>query len=191
MKRKTLYATGLAIIVSFAQTTFLQAQILKKILDNVKQSQQTKSNDSNQSEKIDTTGLSDGVTRIFGAFGKAASDNPNDTSSADIVMKGLGNLVGGNGISSADSLAAIRTYKTAKGGSGVYYEQTTTVIRKKTGTTKSISRMYFTISGEARAEINLAAMMGAKNSEPVVELSRLSNPRCGVMLDESEERIFA
>ena len=44
----------------------------------------------------------------LGAFAKAAEDNPNDTSAADLTMKGLGNLMGGNqDISAADSAAAI------------------------------------------------------------------------------------
>ena len=186
MKKKTFLAFILSAVM-LLQQNFMQAQLLKKIIDNVKQSQTSKSNSTNQNETIDTTGLSNGMTRVFGAFGKAASDNPNDTSSADLVMKALGNLTGGNGISSADSAAALKTYKTARGGNGVYYEQTTTMTTKKKGTTKSVSRMYFTESGEGRAEVNIAAMMGAKNSKAMVQISRLSNPRCGVMLDDENK----
>ena len=189
MKKNTFFAAAILTALMLLQQNFLHAQILKKIIDNVKQNQQTNKNStSSQTDTIDTTGLTNDITRVLGAFGKAASDNPNDTSSADIVMKGLGNLAGGNGISSADSLAAFRMYKSAKGGNGVYYEQTTTMTTKKTGTNKSVSRMYFTQSGEGRSEMNLAAMMGAKNSEAIVGLSRLSNPRCGVLLDDKEKK---
>jgi hypothetical protein len=188
MKKKTFLAAGILSIVMLLQQNLLHAQILKKIIENVKQSQQgNKTNSTNQHETIDTTGLSNDLTKVLGAFGKAASDNPNDTSSADLVTKALGNLTGGNGISSADSAAAIKTYKAAKGGSGVYYEQTTTMTTKKTGTTKSVSLMYFTETGEGRAEVNLAAMMGVKNSKAIVQISRLSNPRCGVILDDENK----
>lgn len=170
------------------QQNLVHAQILKKIIDNVKQSQQNKeSNTSNQNETVDTTGLKNDMTRVFGAFGKAASDNPNDTSAADLVTKALGKMTGGNGISAADSAAAIKTYKTARGGAGVYYEQTTTMTTKKTGTNKSVSRMYFTQSGEGRAEMNVAALMGARNGEAIIGLSRISNPRCGALLDDKNK----
>jgi hypothetical protein len=188
MKKKTFLAVGILLTVMLLQQNFLQAQILKKIIDNVKQSQQNKTTNSTQAESIDTTGLSKNMTKVFGAFGKAASDNPNDTSSSDLVMKALGNLTGGGGISAADSAAAIRSYKTAKGGSGVYYETTTTTTNKQSGTVKTVLRTYFTESGEARGEMDLAAMMGAKNSKPMVQISRLSIPNCGVVLNDDQKK---
>jgi len=188
MKKKTFFAAGILSTIMLLQQNSLHAQILKKIIDNVKQSQQNnKSNTSNQTETIDTTGLNNDVTRVLGAFGKAASDNPNDTSAADLVTKALGNLAGGGGVTAADSAAAIETFKTAKGGSGIYYETTTTVTTKN-GTNKTVSRSYFAASGEGRAEMNLAAMMGAKNSDALTMLSRISNRRYGILLDPKQKK---
>ena len=190
MKRKIICAIGLTVMFYFAETNLAQAQIFKKILDNVKKNQQSdsKSGNSNQSESIDTSESNDDLTRVFGAFGKAASDNPNDTSSSDLVMKALGNLTGGGGVSAADSAAAIQTFRTAKGGSGVYYETTNTVTTKKNGTNKTISKTYITASGEGRSEMNLAAMMGAKNSDAFVVISRAIDPRYSIVLDKAQKQ---
>lgn len=184
-----LCTVGLTFMFAFAGTSFVQAQIFKKILDNVKQNQQSKSNSNNskQSESIDTGGLSNDVTKVLGAFGKAAADNPNDTSSADLVTKALGNLVGGGGVSAADSASAIKTFRTAKGGNGVYYERTNTVTTKENGTNKTISRSYMTASGEGRTEMNLAALMGAKNSDAFIVISRATDPRYSMSLDEKQK----
>lgn len=188
MKIKTRYTLGLVIVLIIVQTTSVQGQILKKILNNVKQSQQnaTKPNSSNQSESIDTTGLNNDLNKVLGAFGKAASDNPNDTSAADLTMKALGNLTGGGGVSAADSASAIKTFKTAKDGSGVYYESTSTITTKN-GTNKTVSKTYFTASGEARKEMNLGAMMGAKNSQDLIVLSRAANAKYSIILDEKQK----
>ena len=190
MKRKIICALGLTVMFYFAETNLAQAQIFKKILDNVKKNQQsdTKSGNSNQSESIDTSESNDDVNRVLGAFGKAVSDNPNDTSSSDLVMKALGNLTGGGGVSAADSAAAIQTFRTVKGGSGVYYETTNTVTTKKNGTNKTISKTYITASGEGRSEMNLAAMMGAKNSDAFVIISRAIDPRYSIVLDEAQKQ---
>ena len=188
MKRKSLYSLGISLILVLAQITSTQAQIFKKILNEVKQNQQNpiKSNSSNQSENIDTTGLNNDLTKVLGAFGKAASDNPNDTSAADLTMRALGNLTGGGGVSAADSASAIKTFKTATAGSGVYYESTSTTTTKN-GTNKAVSKTYFTASGEARKEMNLGAMMGAKNSEALIVLSRAGNPRYSIILDDKQK----
>src|ERR1017187_5860689 len=97
---------AIAITLFFASANSLQAQFLKKILNDVKQTTQnhankkasdvtgntidgmTKSGSNNNSSNIDTAALGG----VLGAFAKAAHDNPNDTSMSDLLSKSLGNL---------------------------------------------------------------------------------------------------
>ncbi|MEO8854148.1 MAG: hypothetical protein ABI359_10235, partial [Ginsengibacter sp.] len=169
-----------SIVISFLfimSANSLHAQFLKKILNQVKQTTQNRANgkaddatnkaidgitqpkSKNNSSDVDTAA----VGGVLGAFAKAAKDNPNDTSMSDLLGKSLGNLTGGGGVSLADSVAAIKTYETANGGSGIYYEYAIESTTKEHGTVKSTSKMYLTNNGEGRSEMNLAAMMGAQN----------------------------
>ena len=162
----------------------VHAQFLKKILDNVKQTTQSKKKPKSNSSDIDTAA----VGGVLGAFAKAAKDNPNDTSMSDLIGKSLGNLMGGGGVSAADSVAAIRTYTTAKGGSGIYFEYTIQSQTKERGNVTSTSKMYLTNNGEGRSEMNLAAMMGAKNGSALVVIGRMQQPHFSIILDNDAKK---
>ena len=138
----------------------------------------------------DTAGLGQGLNKVLDAFSKAANENPNDTSASNIAVKALTNLVGGGGISAADSAKAIESFRTAQGGAGYYYETTTTVTNKQTGNHISVSRSYFTNSGEGRSEMNIGAMMGAKNTKDLIVLAHSNHPRYSLILDE-QERLYS
>jgi len=198
-------STGLLLIL---HTSVIQAQFLKKIINTVKNTAENKANDKaaqgtnqvldnvtnsmNSKPNSNTTKTNGGqadtaaTNRVFGAFADAAAQNPNDTSAADLTMKALGILTGGGGISSADSAAAIQSFSSANGGAGYYYETTNTVTTQK-GTVKSISKTWFTLSGEARVEINLAAMMGLSGAKPMVGISRISKPNYSLILDDDDK----
>ena len=176
----------------------LHAQFLKKIVNEVKQTTQNRANQSaddatnkaidgithpkskNSSSEVDTAA----VGGVLGAFAKAANDNPNDTSMSDLLSKGLGNLAGGGGVSLEDSIAAIKTYKTASGGSGIYYEYSIESHTKERGDVTSTSKMYLTNNGEGRSEMNIAAMMGAKNGSALVVIGRMKQPHYSIILDD-------
>jgi len=125
--------------------------------------------------------------RVISAFAKAAKDNPNDTSSADVTIKALGNLMGGNGVSAADSASAIKSFTSASGGNGFYYETVTKTVSKKMGTNNDTSFSYFTATGEGRKEMNLPAMMGVKGANPLVVLSHASQVSYSLILDASNK----
>ncbi|MEP6684193.1 MAG: DUF4412 domain-containing protein [Parafilimonas sp.] len=182
----------------------LHAQFLKKIINDVKQTAQNRADDkandatnktidkigsstkkksSDNSSNIDTAAFGG----VLGAFAKAAQDNPNDTSGADLAMKALGNLTGGGGVSAADSADAIKNYMTANGGSGIYYEYAIETNTKQNGAAKSTSKMYLTSNGEGRSEMNLAAIMGAKNGSPLVVIGRMNQPHYSVILDDENK----
>ena len=91
----------------------LNAQIFKKLINSVTQSAQKKANnkvDSSVQTKLNSSSSGDtaSTNRVLSAFAKAAADNPNDTSSADLTMKALGNLVGGGGVSKGDAASRHR-----------------------------------------------------------------------------------
>lgn len=210
MKTQSRYAKSLIFViiffVSLVYSNFTHAQFLKKIINDVKQTGQNRADDkvndatnkaidkigsgtqkkstgNSNSSNADTTAIGG----VLGAFAKAAQDNPNDTSAADLTMKALGNLTGGGGVSAADSANAIKIFTTANGGSGIYYEYAIDANTKQNGVTRSVSKMYLTNNGEGRSEMNLAEMMGAKNASALVGIGRINQPHYSVMLDDASK----
>ena len=191
----------LLLLMTFSNA--LHAQFLKNILNSAKQTAQNRANDkaSNATNKaIDNMGSSKhkkannssstdtaAVGGVLGAFAKAANDNPNDTSMSDLLSKSLGNLAGGGGVSAADSVSAIKSYKSASGGSGIYYEYSIESNTKEHGTTKSSSKIYLTQSGEGRSEMNMAAMMGVQNGNSLVVIGRMNKPHFSVIIDDQKK----
>jgi hypothetical protein len=125
--------------------------------------------------------------RVISAFAKAAKDNPDDTSSADVTIKALGNLMGGGGVSSADSASAIKSFTTANGGNGFYYQTVTTTVSKQMGSNKDTSSIYFTAAGEGRKETNLAGMMGIQGGNALVVLSHANQSRYSIVVDATNK----
>ena len=202
MKQKnTFFLTVIIFTLFLSFSNFANAQFLKKIINEAKQTTQNRANSkasdatnkaidgvlqpksNNNSSNIDTAAMGG----VLGAFVKAAKDNPNDTSMGDLISKSLGNLTGRGGVSAADSVAAIKTYTTANGGSGIYYEYTIESNTKERGNVKSTSKMYATNNGEARSEMNLAAMMGAKNGTALIVIARMSQPHYSLILDDEKK----
>jgi hypothetical protein len=125
------------------------------------------------------------IRRVLGAFAGAAADNPNDTSSSDLTMKALGRLIGGGGVSKADSDAAIQLFKSSQGGSGVYYESVTTITTKSHGTQKDTNSICFTNNGEGRSEMTLP-IPGVKTNKMVV-IGRVTRPGYSILLDDAKK----
>ena len=175
------------------------AQFLKKIMSTVKSTAENSLNNKAADETnktIDktfdaatskpngntspgTVGDSAATNSVLGAFAKAAQQNPNDTSAADVTMKALGILAGGGGVSAADSAAAIESFATAKGGSGYYYESITTITTKK-GSSKDTSKTYMASSGEGRGEMGID-IPGAMSTR-FVSLARASNAKYSILV---------
>ncbi|HEV9038057.1 MAG TPA: DUF4412 domain-containing protein [Puia sp.] len=227
MRQTTLFMIALALL-AIAQPLCGQAQFLKTLTNNLKQTLQNRANGkSNQTtnvilDKIDsatrvggtktgkttatgapgtqgmtgttnaggqTGGLpnvfggsvdTSGLSRVLGAFAKTAQENPNDTSQADLVMKSLGRLTGGDGVSPQDSAAAIKSFMTASGGSGVLYQTITTTTSKR-GNTRDTSSLWMTNSGEGRSEMRIP-IPGAVTPKFVV-IGRANQPTYSIILD--------
>lgn len=112
MKTSAIPCLALCLLMSLAQSGPLQAQFFKDILNTVKQTAQGRANskasqttnkaldkvDSSSSgkggKKVSGTNGSSGqqppdtaaTNSVLGAFAKAAAQNPNDTSGADLTM---------------------------------------------------------------------------------------------------------
>jgi hypothetical protein len=191
--KKLQINTALLIAIFFSNS--LHAQIFKKLINSVTQSTQKKASnkvDSSVQSKLNSSSSGDtaSTNRVLGAFAKAAADNPNDTSSSDLTMKALNNLVGGGGVSKADSVAAIKSFTSAKGGSGFYYQMVTTITNtsaKHKGTNNDTTTTIFTSGGEARSEMNIAALMGVKGSAALLTLQRVNQPHYSLTLDAADK----
>lgn len=204
MKKLTAGAALFFLFLASAQWTPAKAQFFKDILNNVKQTVQNRANGkANQStnavlNKVDSAtkfstasgsnahslsgGAIDtsGTSRVLGAFAQAAAANPSDTNAGDVTMKALGFLTGGGGVSPADSAAAIKSFMTANGGSGILY-QTVTTTTSKNGTSKDTSTSWFTSSGYARSEMRIN--MGAVSSGKIISIQHATNAKYSVLLD--------
>lgn len=176
-----------------------EAQFFKDIVNTVKSTAQSRANDkasktTNQAlDKVDnstqpgshpaspnsTPADSSATHSVLGAFAKAAAENPNDTSSADLTMKALGILAGNGGVSAQDSAKAIESYKTANGGSGIHYEYSMTIRGKNTDARDS-SEIYFTKDGEGRSEMRIP-IPGVQMNKMIV-LGRFNSPKYSIIL---------
>ncbi len=192
--KKLMFFTITLTCIFCAASNSVQAQFLKKIMHTVKNTAENRADDKaaqstnkaidqavqpSQNSSSESYGDTASTNKVLGAFAKAAEQNPNDTSAADVTMKALGLLVSGGGISAADSAAAIESFETGKGGSGFYYESITIATTKK-GTSKDTSKIYMTSGGEGRSEMGIN-IPGALSSR-FINLGRATNARYSLML---------
>ncbi len=119
------------------------------------------------------------VHGVLGAFARAAAENPNDTSAADLTMRALGIMTGEKKVSAEDSANAIKAYTTAGGGSGLHYEYVITVNGNKS-TTKDSSELYFTSGGEGRSEMRIP--MPGVHTNKTVSIGHANQPGYTIML---------
>jgi hypothetical protein len=160
----------------------VNAQIFKKLINSVKQNAQNKAGNKADSTLVNngSSGYDSSATnKVLGSFAKAAQQNPNDTSAADLTMKGLGILTGQGGVSPADSASAIKSFMTASGGTGMMYESVTT-ITSKMGNSNDTAVTYFTSSGSARSEMRLP-IPGASTNKMIV-IAHAQNPKYSISL---------
>jgi uncharacterized protein DUF4412 len=197
--KKTQALTAILFITLF-YCNLLHTQSLQNILNSIKQTAQERANEKSLHKSDNTTQINPNsaslssfsgdttpISKVLNAFAKAAKENPNDTSSADLTMKALGNLMGGGGVSKADSMTAIKSFTSAKGGSGVVYQYVTIITSKQRGTHADTSSKYFTSSGEGRSEMDLPGMMGIQGGNKLTILAHANQPRYSLILDASNK----
>lgn len=151
------------LLVFIVNPYFPQAQLFKQLLNTVKNTNQSQVNDkSNQTTN------------------KAASKNTNDTSASDVTLKALGLLTGGGGVSAEDSAAAIKSFKTASGGSGIFYQYINISSFKSQAPLSDTSSSFFTSNGNGRSEMRIP-MPGASVNKMIV-IGHTGQPKYSVSL---------
>jgi hypothetical protein len=181
MRKTFAFTAPVLLLLAASRPVSTQAQFLKQLLNNVKQTAQNRANGkadqaTNKSlDKIDTSSNS-----LLGAFAKAGAANPKDTSAADLTMKALGIFTGGGGVSAADSAAAIQSFRTASGGTGIFYQYQNLITSKKNPPTADTSCTWMTNTGEGRMEMRLP-MPGIVTGK-IVTIGRAAEPRYSVQL---------
>ena len=167
-------------MLAFIQPGFVQAQFFKNLVNTVKQTAQGRANNkadqtTNKSlDKVDTTSSS-----LFGGGSKSGPKSPGDTSAAG-MMKALGLFAGGGGVSAADSAAAFEAFKSANGGSGMFYQYETKMTSKKDPPVDDTTCAWFTNSGEGRVEMELP-IPGMKGNK-ITSLGRIGKPTYSLQL---------
>jgi len=156
------------------------AQFFKSVLNTVKQTAQGRANnkaDQTTNKAIDKVPGS-GATTSSGT--PANSGTPPDTSAAG-MMKTLGLMTGGGGVSASDSAAAIDAYMKGTGGSGFYFQYLTTGTSKKNGTVSDTSFRWLTNGGEGRSEMKI--IMPGVASGKLTVVGRAGKPTYSILLD--------
>jgi hypothetical protein len=186
MRKTSSFLTASLLLLVFSRPGTVQAQFFKNLVNTVKQTAQNRANgkadqSTNKSlDKVDTSSNS-----FLGSFSKAGSGKPGDTSSAEAGMKALGLFVGGGGVSAADSAAAIESFHSATGGSGMFYQYETRTTAKKDPANIDTMSSWFTNSGEGRAEMRIP-MPGVVTGK-IVSIMHISQPRISMQLYADEK----
>ncbi len=154
-------------------------QETNKAIDPVDPATPSKSHSGNSGASSASPTETAAVHGVLGAFARAAADNPNDTSAADLTMKALGIMAGEKQVSAQDSANAIKAYMTAGGGSGLHYEYAITMSGNKS-ITKDSSELYFTNGGEGRSEMRIP-IPGVRMNK-MISIGHVNQPDYTIML---------
>jgi hypothetical protein len=210
MKKTLIPAVLLTLVSACLSTNPLHAQFFKNLLNTVKQTATNRANDKTTQttnkalDKVDstmgslgkTTGSTPGANSAS-ALGATSASTPGATSgtgstagsgaspntagaSPDQTMRALGLMTGGGGVSATDSAAAIQSFMTGSGGSGVIYQyQIQSTSKGKTaGDTMSV---WFTAGGSGRSEMRIP-MPGAVTGK-ICHINRVTEPQYSVILN--------
>jgi hypothetical protein len=179
--RKTSIFAFLLLLLAIGRPGTVHAQFFKNLVNTVKNTAQGRANNkadqtTNKSlDKVDTTGSS-----LFGGGSRSGSTNPSDTSAANMTMKALGIFAGGGGVSAADSAAAFESFRSASGGSGMFYQYEIKMMSKKDPAVDDTTCSWFTNGGEGRSEMEMP-IPGVKSGK-IVSIARIGQPRYSIQL---------
>ena len=150
------------------------AQFFKNIVNTVKNTAQGRAN-----SKADGT-TNKAIDKVDPTTGKPGTGTPPDSSAAG-MMKMLGVMTGGGGVSAADSAKAISAFKQGNGGSGFHYEYLSTATSKKNGTSKDTSYRWMTNGGEGRSEMRIS--FPGMSSGKLIVVGRISLQNYSILED--------
>jgi Domain of unknown function (DUF4412) len=162
-------ACVIAILLAVA-TAPAHAQFFKDVLNTVKNTAQGRAN----SKASSTTN-----TAIDKTTGIGSNNNKTPDTSAAGMMKMLGVMTGGGGVSAADSATAINSFKQGSGGSGFSYQYLMSATSKK-GTLKDTSCRWLTNDGEGRSEMKI--LMPGVASGKLIVIGHAGQPHYSILL---------
>jgi hypothetical protein len=163
----------LLLLLAAVRPISANAQFFKDVLNTVKQTAQGRANNK-ASQTTDKA-----IDKVPGSGAGTSAGTPRDTSAAG-MMKMLGMMTGGGGVSASDSAAAINIYKNGSGGSGFFYQYLNTSTSKKE-TMKDTSSKWLTNGGEGRSEMRM--LMPGVASGKLTIIGRVNQPRYSILLD--------
>ena len=181
MRKTSSFLAAFLLLLAFGRPATVQAQFFKNLVNTVKNTAQGRANSkadqtTNKSlDKVDTTSSS-----LFGGGARSGSTNPGDTSAANMTMKALGLFAGGGGVSAADSAAAFESFRSASGGSGMFYQYEMKMTSKKDPPVDDTTCSWFTNGGEGRSEMEIP-IPGVKTGK-IVSIGRIAQPRYSIQL---------
>jgi hypothetical protein len=200
MKKTSILPIALLLLAGLICCQPSQAQFFKNVLNSVKQTVQSKSNDkastvtgqtfdkvtgAPQSNTNTKTGAASGTPAAGGTTsGSPASGAASGTVDSASMMRALGLMTGGGGVSAADSAAAIKSFMTASGGSGYLFQYQITMNSKKGGS-KDTTTSWFTSSGNGRSEmrINYPGVTSGK----IITIAHATQRQYSVLLDPDDK----
>ena len=169
--KKLLPGAILLIIMGYLPPSPAKAQFFKDVLNTVKSTAQGRANNQASSTTNKAIDKSTGL-------GSSNTKTP-DTSAAG-MMKALGLITGGGGVSAADSATAINSFKQGSGGSGFSYQYLMTATSKKS-TVRDTSYRWLTNDGEGRSEMKI--LMPGVASGKLIVIGRAGQPHYSILLD--------
>ncbi len=183
MKKSPIFTAILMLFFASAYSPSLHAQFLKQLIDNVKQTAQGRANSKTSQTTNKAIDQVDPTTQTKSGTGNSTA-GVGDTSSAAMAFKVLGLFTGVGGVSASDSAAAIKSFMTASGGSGIFYQYQTAITSTK-GTNKGVASKdtssTFITGASARSERKLN-MPGVMTGEMTI-IGHADQPRYSIMLN--------
>ncbi|WP_374948127.1 DUF4412 domain-containing protein [Mucilaginibacter sp.] len=94
---------------------------------------------------------------------------------------------GGPGKGTADFDKIIKSFMSARGGAGFWYQYVTTLESKEMGKRIDSSNSWFTNGGEARSEMSFPGVAGKSKAEKMILLARADQRLVSLALDENKK----
>ncbi len=193
MKKTAFLPVALLLLAGLICCYPTRAQFFKNVLNSVKSTVQSKSNDKASTVTGQTfdkvTGAPNSNTKTAttagtpAAGGTASGAGGGATDSAS-MMRALAMMTGGGGVSAADSAAAIKSFMTASGGSGYLFQYQITINSKK-GNSKDTTTSWFTNSGNGRSEMRMN--YPGVTSGKIITIAHATQRQYSVLLDPDDK----
>lgn len=203
--KKLTFPSILLLLFAAVCPAATHAQLFKQLLNTVKNTASNRANDKAGQSTNQVLDKADGATQIKTASGSTGSGTGTGSGSGTgsaggsssgktgigggatdsaSMMKALGLMTGGGGVSAADSAAAIKSFMTASGGSGYLFQYQITMNSKKGGS-KDTTTSWFTNNGNGRSEMRLN--YPGVTSGKIITIAHATQRQYSVLIDPDDK----